>query len=826
MNQDKQWIINAIPDDRVREISERCNISKLLAKVFLSRGIDNEQYIKDFLVVPISSLHDPFLLKDMDKAVNRIIHAINNKERVVVFGDYDVDGITSTSILVDFFKGLGANVGYYIPDRRDEGYGLSIPAAKKLIESNVSLIVTVDCGVTAFDETTYINQNNVDIIITDHHECQDELPAAYALINPVRHDCEYPFKSLAGVGVVFKLVAAMCTRLGIEDRSMSYLDLVALGTVADVVSLLDENRIIVKYGLKKIEHTSNRGLNALIDVSGAKNKKITSYTIGFALAPRINAAGRIGDASKAVTLLTTHDDGEALAIANELNEQNIFRQQAEQGILEDVLKMIEESVDLQREKVIVVSGKQWHHGIIGIVASKITESFNRPCILITIESGVGKGSGRSIEGFNLFEALCQCSHLFERFGGHDLAAGLSIKEENIDEFKMLINQYADKVINDCDLIPKVIIDVGVTGTDVSYESVKELEMLAPFGADNPSPVFEYKNLTIEYARAVGNNRHIKVKFNDNGVFFDAIGFNRGYLADVYSDSDVLDVACSLEINSWNNRECVQLNIKDLRVNNDTRMCDEFYNSLDSVIDINSVYEDNVINQFLNKIMITGLLDALHDIDNYRIAILVNSIDSLKAIMTQLNGMNIEYTIMYGGMNKDVDKGVFVAVNAISNETADLFDKIYIYGEWICKNYLYGVIKKIKHDKLFVLGKMCFKPEKSDIIIERRDMVAVYQYIKGGLIAVPEEDGLQQGYGIYVIVDLYRFAHLVSKSYRINMNFFKAKRIIEIFEELKLFKKLEYSKRGMKLMVIDTKGKKVDLESSTIFRAFQTFGKRI
>lgn len=824
MDQIKQWVVNKVSEgneheinEKVQRISKHCKISPLLAKIFISRGIEEEEYIKMFLNPSMKDLYDPFLLKDMDKAVDRIINAVRSRERIIIFGDYDVDGITSTSILYDFLVKCGADVGYYIPDRKEEGYGLSIGAVQKVINDGASLIITVDCGITAFEEVKYIIDNDVDIIITDHHECKDELPEAYALVNPCRHDCTYPFKELAGVGVTFKLLQALSIKMDLKDPSLDYIDLVALGTVADVVPLVSENRIIVKYGLKKIENTFNKGLKALIDVSGAKDKPVTSYTVGFVLAPRINAAGRIGDATRAVRLFTTDDENEAIAISKELNEQNIYRQETEQEILNDVLSRVERSVDLKKEKVIVVWGEGWHHGIIGIVASRVTETFHRPCILIAVEDGIGKGSGRSIEGFNLFEALSHCTSLLEKFGGHELAAGLTIKEENIEKLKEMINEYADTLLKDSDLIPKIKIDVEVTKEDISLDSVRELDLLSPFGVGNPSPVFAYKNLMIEDIRTVGNDKHIKLKLKDNESFIDAIGFNRGFLAEIYNKNDVIDTACSFEINSWNNTESVQLNLKDVKESQDILVQNRFYYSLDKAIDFTCLYDENEIDLFLENIAQVTSSEGFKK-DFYRdskTVILINSINSLKALTDALNVIKAEYEMAYNVENKVDDCDVCILVNPKPDEfSAEPFDRVIVFGEWISKSYLYNIIMDIDIGKLFILDKICFKVDESDIIVERQDMVAVYQYIKSNFN------------GNYIIDDLFKFARSISKSYGRNMNYFKVKRIIDTFEELNLLKKSERGMYGMEVSIIDTKGKKADLESSAIFQSFKAFKERI
>jgi single-stranded-DNA-specific exonuclease len=566
--QDKIWVHKDILENEIDRLSAEAGISRLLAKVFVNRGFLDAGYVRNFLNPSLDGLHDPFLLKDMDTAVCRIMQAVECSERIVIYGDYDVDGVTSTSMLYNFLVSCGASVEFYIPDRIDEGYGLSINAIDRAVQNGASLLITVDCGITACDEVSYINSLNIQVIITDHHECKSILPGAYAVINPCRPDCNYPFKELAGVGVVFKLVHALCLKMKIGDVHMGYLDLAALGTVADVVPLTDENRIIVKYGLPAMEKSLNPGIKALIAVSGLKDKQVTSYGAGFALAPRINAAGRIGNAARAVKLFTIADEKLADEIAAELNEENRYRQETESGIIQQVNSLVETGIDLEKEKVIIVAGKEWHHGIIGIVASKITEKYHRPCILLCEEKGLCKGSGRSIEGFNLFSALMHCENLLEKFGGHEMAAGLSLKTENLDEFKKLINKYADSVLTDTDLIPCIQVDAFAVKEDITLENIRELELLAPFGSGNPGPVFAYDGLRIAEIRTVGENKHLKLKLEDKGLNIDAIGFNMGDQSNRYSYSNTVDSVFTMEINIWNNLQKIQINLKDIRPHKD------------------------------------------------------------------------------------------------------------------------------------------------------------------------------------------------------------------------------------------------------------------
>ena len=561
----KLWIQKECNDNEVLRLASDAGISQLLAKVFISRGIADSRYVRNFLNPSLDKLHSPFLLKDMEKAVDRIVYAIENKERIVIYGDYDVDGVTSTSILFDFLTSVGAEAGFYIPDRFDEGYGLSDSAVDNVIKMEAAVVITVDCGISAVNEINRLNNNNITVIVTDHHECKEELPEAFAIINPHRPDCTYPFKELAGVGVVFKLVHALCKVLDFGEQYLKYLDLVTLGTVADVVQLVDENRILVKFGLGAIEKSDNPGLKALIAVSGLKDKPVNTYGVGFALAPRINAAGRTGSAARAVKLFTTCDLQLADEIAGELNEANKYRQQTEVEILQQAIEYVESQVDIQKEKVIVAAGKGWHHGIIGIVASRITERYYRPCILISEEDGTGRGSGRSIEGFNLFQALSHCESLLVKYGGHELAAGLSLNIANLDEFKKNINDYADSILTPEALIPRIKVDCSLSKGEITTSSVLELELLSPFGPGNPCPVFSLEALKLREIRTVGDGKHLKLKLEDSPLCVDAIAFNMGEKAGSFIVSDMLDSVFSLEINTWNSMQKVQLVLKDLKL---------------------------------------------------------------------------------------------------------------------------------------------------------------------------------------------------------------------------------------------------------------------
>ncbi|MDP4182229.1 MAG: single-stranded-DNA-specific exonuclease RecJ, partial [Bacillota bacterium] len=589
---ERLWIYNEIPDRDVLRLSEEAQISTLLAKIFINRGINDKHYINRFLNPTSDGLHDPFLMKDMEKAVDRIIKAVSGNERILIYGDYDVDGVTSSSLLFNFLKNLNANVDYFVPDRINDGYGITLDTARKILDTGCTLTITVDCGISSIEEINFLNSRNIDVIITDHHECRDSLPDAYAVINPKRPDCPYPFKELAGVGITFKLVTAMCKKLELGRLFDEYLDLVTIGTIADVVPLVDENRIIVSNGLKELRNTSNIGLQELFKICNSKNEDITTWMVSFVIAPRINAAGRIGDAARAVKLFTTNDMSVAKEVASLLNNENKSRQDIESRIISEVIERIEADRELVNKKVMVLSGEDWHHGIIGIVASKITERYYKPCILLSSENGICKGSGRSIEGFNLFMALSHCEKLLDQYGGHEMAAGLTLKLENLETFDNMLNQYADKVMNEEDLIPRIKINARLLKNEINLKSIAELEMLAPFGAGNPSPVFMCRRLQIADMRTVGNDKHLKAVFGQNGWTVDAIGFNMGDLSELFSNEDIVDVVCTLERNTWNSVDRTQLNIKDLRLTDEILSEQKYYGSLEKCV---GYYNEDVSN---------------------------------------------------------------------------------------------------------------------------------------------------------------------------------------------------------------------------------------
>lgn len=557
----KKWQIFEPDKNKIEEIKNKYKVNQLLATILANRNILKEEDIRLFLNPTRNDFYNPFLITDMDSAVNRIIKAIENKENITIYGDYDVDGITSITVLKSFLNDIGVETNTYIPNRLIEGYGLNKEAIDKISKKGCNLMITVDCGISAIEEIEYANSLGIETIITDHHEAGNEIPKAIAVIDNKRKDSKYPFRELAGVGVVFKLIQAIGITLKLKEESyLKYLDIVCIGTISDIVPLVDENRVIAKLGLLLVAQTKNIGLRSIINSSGYN--KIDSNTISFGVAPRINACGRMGKAEEALELFLSKDKNEVNELTNKLNEHNRKRQETEKTIFENAVEKIKEE-HLDENKAIIVGGENWHHGVIGIVSSKITEMYFKPSILFSFEEdGIGKGSGRSIPGFDLHEALMKCSDTIEKFGGHSMAVGITVKKDNLEKFKKEFEQIATQSKID-EIIPIINIDAKVDLSDIDKEMVESLKQLEPFGEANKMPVFAFKNLKIDSIRALSEGKHLKLTLKDNNYIINAIGFNIGYLANEYRIGDKIDVAGVLEINTFNGVDNLQINIKDI-----------------------------------------------------------------------------------------------------------------------------------------------------------------------------------------------------------------------------------------------------------------------
>ena len=557
----KKWEFYNSDEKLVDEICERYNLNKVIGKIIVNRHVVNDEDVRIFITPTRDDFHNPFLFKGMDIAVDRIIKAINNKEKILIYGDYDVDGITSTTVLKKYLMDRGISVDTYIPNRLHEGYGLNKKAIDTIKERNIDLIITVDCGISAIEEVDYAVRLGMDIIVTDHHEVGEKLPNALAVIDAKRKDNTYPFRALAGVGVVFKLIQALSIKLEIKpEEDLKYLDLVCVGTISDIVPLEGENRTIAKLGLMLIKVTRNLGLRELIKSSGYK--EIDSNTISFGVAPRINACGRMGHEEEALKLFLAEDLESATKITKELNEYNTLRQSTEKAIYEEAVQQIEKN-RLDENNSIILGGKGWHHGVIGIVSSKVTDKYYKPSILLSFEDNIAKGSGRSVPGFDLYEGLAKCEDLLEKYGGHSMAVGLTLKKENLENFKERFEQIA-KEKNIKELVPIIYIDDELKLKDINMDLVKSISILEPFGEANKVPLFLIKNLKIDSIRALSEGRHLKLTLRDENFVINAIGFELGYLAEEYRIGDRIDVVGTLEINSFNGFSSIQINMKDIR----------------------------------------------------------------------------------------------------------------------------------------------------------------------------------------------------------------------------------------------------------------------
>ena len=552
----------------VQRAADANNVPRIIANLLLNRGISEADFAA-FLVKSRKYIKNPMEMLDMEKAADRIAEALKNEEKIVIYGDYDVDGITSTALLYEFLRSIGANAEYYIPDRKDEGYGINIMAVNKLIKQGVKLLITVDCGITAIGEVEFAKLQGMDVIITDHHTCKERIPtAAVAVVNPKRPDDGYGFDGLAGVGVAFKLALALAMKLGLNTGEVfdRYVDLAAIGTIADVVPLVDENRIIVSKGLDALQEPHRPGIRALFEVAGVADKKVTASTIAFFAAPRMNAAGRLGTAVTSVELLLTRDETRAKEIAEELDRENRARQETEQEINEQALGMIAKDPGFARKKVIVLACREWHNGVIGIVASRLVERFYKPTILISVsEDGKGKGSGRSISGFNLFDALADSEELLTNFGGHAVAAGLGINSDKIEEFEKKINKYADTYLTDSDMIPVVKIDCMLGGANLNLGLAKMLANLEPYGMGNERPVFGVKDAAVTAISTVGtDNKHLRLQIEKDGTRVNCIGFGMGEYQRMIRTGCRVHIAFRLDINTYQGTESVQLQLVDIK----------------------------------------------------------------------------------------------------------------------------------------------------------------------------------------------------------------------------------------------------------------------
>lgn len=556
----KKWIVRSGNKEDATMFAEKLGVSPYAALIASTRGINTIDGAREFFGLNERKSVDPMDFPDMYAAVKRIQKALDEFERIAVYGDYDADGVTSTALLYSYLEMQGADVVYYVPNRHTEGYGLSYEAIDKLSMMGVKLIITVDNGISAVDEAKYIRELEMELIVTDHHLPSETLPQAVAVVDPHRTDCNLKFKDYAGVGVAYKLICALeGEENGITD---SFVDLVTVGTVADVMPLIKENRELVRRGVNMLADSDRIGIQALIEAAGLGSRKMTSTSVAFGICPRINAAGRMGSADRAIRLLLSDDYDEAMLLAQEINDENVTRQQTEQDILIQAVEQISENPEWQYQNVLVVAGEGWHDGVVGIVASRLVEKYGKPTLVITIDGDNAKGSGRSIEGFNLYDAISHCSGCLTHFGGHTLAAGIGLKATDIDVFRTAINDYSDTIEMP---FPVQNIDFKLNPACVNTEMLETVEQLEPFGAGNPQPIFGLYNMTVTDIQSIGNGKHLRVVLERNGVSLQTVKFRTVQAEFPFVRGDVVDAAVGLEPNEYLGQIRVSILLKNIKL---------------------------------------------------------------------------------------------------------------------------------------------------------------------------------------------------------------------------------------------------------------------
>ncbi len=562
---EKRWVFKHVPPaQNIESLSQAININATLASLLIQREINTFEEARDFFRPSLENLHDPYLMKDMDNAVARLCEAMDNEEKILIYGDYDVDGTTSVTLVYGFLSNYYENLEFYIPDRYKEGYGISKTGIDWAHENGFSLIISLDCGIKSLNEIAYASELGIDFIVCDHHKPGDSLPMACAVLDPKRVDCDYPYKELSGCGVGFKLMQALCIDLGLEEELLfSFLDLLAVSIASDIVPITGENRILTYHGLKVLNESPRPGMKSLIDISGV-SKELTINNIVFGIGPRINAAGRIAHAKHAVHLLIAKDQDEADLLAEKINEKNKVRKDFDLNITDEAIRMIQEEVALDSKSTVLFKN-DWHKGVIGIVASRCIEKFYRPTIILTENNGMATGSARSVDGFDVYEAIAKCSDLLEQFGGHTYAAGLTMKLENIKAFQERFEQVVSCDIRQEDLIPKLDVDLKIELSQINQKFYNILKQLAPFGPGNMDPVFISENVRDDGSAKLLKDQHLKLRISQDGFnTIEAIGFNMVEPFKRVSKGEPFNICYHIYENEFNGKKSLQLFIKDIK----------------------------------------------------------------------------------------------------------------------------------------------------------------------------------------------------------------------------------------------------------------------
>ena len=730
------------------ELSRKLKISPEISQILKNRNVYSEKDAEIFMNPSLEYLRDPFLMKDMDKAVDRIKKAIDNNEKIWIYGDYDVDGVSSTSILCIYFDSINYPVNYYIPNRLEEGYGINEEAVRYIHSQGCNLMITVDCGITSVKEIDIANELGFDVIITDHHECQSEIPKAYAVINQKQEDCHYPFDMLCGCGVAFKLIQALTPEDEFKNSLYNYLEIVTLATICDIVPLVDENRIIVKNGLKLMSEGNNIGLKELIKVCGVESDKIGSSHIGFAIGPRINASGRLGYSKLGVELFTTNSQEKAKEIANILEEKNNERQLIEAKMYQEAEAIIESNDRYKDDKVLVIAKEGWQHGIIGIVASKLTEKYYKPTVLLTIEDGEATGSARSIKGFSIFDALVKSKHLLNKFGGHDQAAGLGLDADKVEQLSKEVNEFAQYELTEEDLIENVKVEFELEENAINLDLVEELHKLEPFGLNNPNPRFIVRDALLKNIMIIGKNKqHLKFTIEKDKTY-DCIGFNMAYLKSGYNQGDKVDVLFQLDENNFRGNRSIQFLLKDMRLSHPKNtslnestieLFEKIIPNEDNLYNINQV-DEAIICEKLKSSTIEDATTGNKDINifeymNKDTLVIANTINGFYNALSDISlvdenisgGFDINYNDISGNKDKlqlifspNIDKIDIKRYNNII-----LYDYLYNNGDYsyLCKNTNNetSIIKYYNKTDLLYLNSII-----NNLVLEREEFIEVYK----------------------------------------------------------------------------------------------------
>lgn len=814
----KKWILKTKTAPKGNISTEKLGINKNIAQILINRGIDEYNDIRMYASPSFEFLKDPFGLKDMDKAVDRIQEAMSKGEKICIFGDYDVDGVSSTSILKLYFSSIGYQVDYYIPNRLEEGYGLNIEAVDHVASMGTNLIITVDCGITSVKEVDYAKSLGMDVIVTDHHECQEEVPRALAVINPKQEGDTYKFKGICGCMVALKLIHALSGEEEFKKDIYRYLEIVSLATICDVMPVLDENRIIVKNGLEVIGKGHNLGMKELVDVCGLKDIDIRSSHLGFAIGPRINASGRLGFSNLGVELFTEKDPEQARKLAETMNEKNEERQNIEAQIYMQAEEMLKDP-KYNTDKVLVLSGKNWHHGIIGIVASKLTEKYYKPTILLCEEGELATGSARSIKGFNLFESMSKCKHLMTKFGGHSQAAGLTMEVSKIEELRKKINEIADYEISEEDLLEEIKVEYEIAEEDINLGFVDELSLLEPFGIKNPTPYFMLRGMDVESARLIGKEKnHLKLRLAGEKEY-DCIGFGKDYMLDRFDVKDKVDLIFQLDKNTFRGVSKVQFLLKDIRLNKPENLGRRSV-ELEKIDDLLSLenrgkeeqmsleeidkisYFDNVGNK---KILSSkqDLETLLKTRDLYRNKHMVSEfVENTLVVVNTMEGYFRAKSDINIADNEKID---YIFLSNIDKTEVKVYNKIIIYDYFDDFAILNFLIKNKKKESELIFNFenrdfVYLKNKNSEMLFKREDFVKVYKYLSKA-------------------EEIKKYSDVIA---RIGLSPIKINIILNVLKDEELISySIDYKEDVFKFKMLPKPSKKLDLKQNRIVKTLNS-----